>query len=152
MQRAGLSPWRLRLVATVFVLFGVLLCLRLVHVQILDHPQFEAEAHEAHFWAQEVAGPRGAILDRNGLPLVTGVDTFEIHVDRQAWELEPTNERQAVEALSRLLGVPERTIRAVVGTGGGRDVLLALNVPFGLGETITAAGLPGVKVTPASLR
>ena len=152
MERAGLSPWRLRLVATVFVVLGVLLCLRLVHVQILDHPQFEAEAHDAHFWAQEVAGTRGAILDRNGLPLVTGVDTFEIHVDREAWELDTRNERQAVEELSRLLGVEQQTIRAVVGTGGGRDILLALNVPFALGETITAAGLPGVKVTPASLR
>ena len=152
MERAGISPWRLRLVATVFVVFGVLLCLRLVHVQILDHPQFEAEAHDAHFWAQEVAGTRGAILDRNGLPLVTGVDTFEIHVDREAWELDTRNERQAVEELSRLLGVEQQTIRAVVGTGGGRDILLALNVPFALGETITAAGLPGVKVTPASLR
>ena len=152
MVRAGLSPWRLRVVATLFVIFGVLLILRLIQVQILDHPRFEAEARDAHFWAQEVVGPRGAILDRNGLPLVTGIDTFEIHIDREAWEQEPSNERLAVEELSRMLGVEEQTIRSIVGFGGGRDVLLALNVPFGLGETITAEGLPGVKITPASLR
>jgi len=152
MSRAGLSPWRLRVVATVFVVFGVLLVLRLIQVQILEHPRFEAEARDAHFWAQEVAGTRGAILDRNGLPLVTGIDTFEIHIDREAWELDQGNERLAVQELSRLLGVEEDTIRAVVGSGGGRDVLLALNVPFALGESITAEGLPGVKVTPASLR
>ena len=152
MERAGLSPWRLRVIAMVFVVFGALLVLRLVQVQILDHPRFEAEARDAHFWAQQISGPRGAILDRNGLPLVTGVDTFEIHVDRDAWELDLGNERQAVTELARLLGVEEQTIRAIVGSGGGRDVLLALNVPFGLGESITAEGLPGVKVTPASLR
>ena len=152
MERAGLSPWRLRLVATIFVVLGALLVLRLVQVQILDHPRFEAEARDAHFWAQEVTGPRGAILDRNGLPLVTGVDTFEIHIDRAAWELDAGNERLAVEELARLLGVEEQTILAIVGSGGGRDVLLALNVPFALGESITLEGLPGVKVTPASLR
>ena len=152
MVRAGPSPWRLRVIATMFIVFGVLLVLRLVQVQILDHPRFEAEARDAHFWAQTINGPRGAILDRNGLPLVTGIDTFEIHIDRAAWELEAANERLAVEELSRLLGVETKTIRAIVGSGGGRDVLLALNVPFGLGEAITAEGLPGVKVTPASLR
>ena len=84
--------------------------------------------------------------------LVTGVDTFEIHIDRAAWELDAGNERLAVEELARLLGVEEQTILAIVGSGGGRDVLLALNVPFALGESITLEGLPGVKVTPASLR
>ena len=152
MVRAGLSPWRLRVVATIFVVLGVLLVLRLVQVQILEHPRFEAEARDAHFWTQQVQGPRGAILDRNGLPLVTGVDTFEIHVDRQAWELDPDNERRAVGELSRLLGVETEAIQAIVRSGDGRDILLALNVPFGLGEAITAEGLPGVKVTPASLR
>jgi cell division protein FtsI/penicillin-binding protein 2 len=152
MVRAGLSPWRLRVIATLFAVFGVLLVLRLIQVQILDHPRFEAEARDAHFWTQQIEGPRGAILDRNGLPLVTGVDTFEIHIDREAWELEAWIERLAVGELSRLLGVETETIRAIVASGSGRDVLLALNLPFALGETITAEGLPGVKITPASLR
>ena len=152
MIRAGLSPWRMRVIAIVLVAFGTLLVLRLVQVQILEHPRFEQEARDIHFWTQEVRGPRGAILDRNGFPLVTGIDTFEIHVDRDAWELEGGNERLAVEKLSHRLGASQEQIRAIVDSGGGRDVLLALNVPYGLGEAIIAEGLPGVKVTPASLR
>jgi cell division protein FtsI/penicillin-binding protein 2 len=152
MERAGLSPWRLRLIATAFVVMGILLLLRLIQVQILEHPRFEQEARDIHFWTQTVDGPRGTILDRNGFPLVTGIDIFEVHVDRDAWELSTSNERLAVTELARRLGATEEQIRAIVQSGSGRDVLLALNVPYGLGEAIVAEGLPGVKVTPTTLR
>lgn len=152
MVRASVSPWRMRLLLVIFAGGGALLAVRLLQVQILDHQSFEAQARDIHFWTQDVPGPRGAILDRNGFPLVTGIDTFEIHIDRQAWELEPANERLAVRQLAKLLGVSEPQIRAIVSDGSGRDVLLALNVPYALGERVTADALPGVKVTPASLR
>ncbi|MEE9277798.1 MAG: penicillin-binding protein 2 [Dehalococcoidia bacterium] len=152
MKRAETSPWRMRAIATVFVVFGVLLVLRLVQVQIIDHPRFEQDARDIHFWTQQVDGPRGSILDRNGFPLVTSIDTFEVHVDREAWELDAANERLAVEGLARRLGAGTDQIRNIVFSGSGRDVLLALNVPYGLGEAIIAEGLPGVKVSPSSLR
>ena len=152
MLRAGTSPWRLRVIATIFVAFAALLALRLVQIQIIDHPHFEQEARDIHFWTETVGGSRGAILDRNGFPLVTGIDTFEIHIDRQAWELDAKNERQAVEGLARLLGATVDQVRAIASSGQGRDVLLALNVPYGIGEAIQAEGLSGVKVTASTTR
>ena len=152
MIRANVSPWRMRVLMLIFSGAVVLLVLRLVQVQILDHQRFEAEARDIHFWTETIAGDRGAILDRNGFPLVTGIDTFEVHVDREAWELDQGNERFAVEQLSRLLGVTEEQVRAIVESGTGRDTLLALNVPYSLGERVIADALPGVKVTPSSLR
>ena len=151
-RQAGLSPWRLRLVAVVFAVCAGALAARLVQIQILDHGRYDAEARDIHFWRQEIDGPRGAILDRNGFPLVTGIDTFNIHVDREAWEQHPENERLAVERLSRLLGVTEEQVRAIVAGGSGRDTLVALSVPYELGESIITAGLPGVKVAAAGLR
>lgn len=151
-RQAGLSPWRLRLVALVFAVCAVGLALRLVQIQILDHGRYDDAARDIHFWRQEIDGPRGAILDRNGFPLVTGIDTFNIHIDRKAWEQHPENERLAVERLAGLLGVREEQIRAIVASGSGRDSLVALNVPYELGESIIAEGLPGVKVTAAGLR
>ena len=142
----------MRLIATVFVALGALLVLRLVQVQVLEHQRFEQEARDIHYWTQSVEGPRGAILDRNGFPLVTGINIWEIHVDQQAWELDVRNERLAVQELGRLLGVTEAQVRAVVQSGTGRDVLLAVNVPHGLGDAVIAEGLPGVKVTASSLR
>lgn len=152
MIRANVSPWRMRVLMLIFAGALVLLVLRLVQVQILDHQRFEAEARDIHFWTETISGARGTILDRNGFPLVTGIDTFEVHVDREAWELDQGNERFAVQQLSRLLGVTEEQVRAIVESGTGRDTLLALNVPYSLGERVIADALPGVKVTPSSLR
>ncbi|MCZ6707700.1 MAG: penicillin-binding protein 2 [Chloroflexi bacterium] len=152
MVRAHVSPWRFRVLTLIFAAAALLLVLRLVQVQILSHQDFEAQARDIHFWTQTVEGPRGAILDRNGFPLVTGIDTFEIHIDRQAWELDQGNERFAIQQLSRLLGVTEEQVRAIVESGSGRDVLLALNVPYSLGERVIADGLPGVRVTASNLR
>ncbi len=152
MVRAHVSPWRFRVLTLIFAAAALLLVLRLVQVQILSHQDFEAQARDIHFWSQTVEGPRGSILDRNGFPLVTGIDTFEIHIDRQAWELDQGNERFAIQQLSRLLGVTEEQVRAIVESGSGRDVLLALNVPYSLGERVIADGLPGVRVTASSLR
>ncbi len=152
MVRAHVSPWRFRVLTLIFAAAALLLVLRLVQVQILSHQDFEAQARDIHFWTQTVEGPRGSILDRNGFPLVTGIDTFEIHIDRQAWELDQGNERFAIQQLSRLLGVTEEQVRAIVESGSGRDVLLALNVPYSLGERVIADGLPGVRVTASSLR
>ena len=152
MVRAHVSPWRFRVLTLIFAAAALLLVLRLVQVQILSHQDFEAQARDIHFWTQTVEGPRGTILDRNGFPLVTGIDTFEIHIDRQAWELDEGNERFAIQQLSRLLGVTEEQVRAIVESGSGRDVLLALNVPYSLGERVIADGLPGVRVTASNLR
>ena len=152
MVRAHVSPWRFRVLTLIFAAATLLLVLRLVQVQILSHQDFEAQARDIHFWTQTVEGPRGTILDRNGFPLVTGIDTFEIHIDRQAWELDEGNERFAIQQLSRLLGVTEEQVRAIVESGSGRDVLLALNVPYSLGERVIADGLPGVRVTASNLR
>ena len=152
MVRAHVSPWRFRVLTLIFAAAALLLVLRLVQVQILSHQDFEAQARDIHFWTQTVEGPRGSILDRNGFPLVTGIDTFEIHIDRQAWELDQGNERFAIQQLSRLLGVTEEQVRAIVESGSGRDVLLALNVPYSLGERVIADGLPGVRVTASNLR
>ncbi len=149
---AGPNRWRLRLMALVLIGLATVLVLRLAQVQILDHERYATAARENHLSEQTVQGPRGAILDRNGLPLVTGVETFDIHIDQQAWELDSTNERLAVERLAVLLGVSPEQVRSIAGAGPERNVLLATHVPYVLGEAIISEGLPGVKITPSGVR
>ena len=146
------SRWRLRLMALVLVGLATVLVLRLAQVQIVDHERYAAAARENHLSKQTVQGPRGAILDRNGLPFVTGVETFDIHIDRQAWELDSTNERLAVERLAVLLGVSPEQVRTIADAGPERNALLATHVPYVLGEAIISEGLPGVKITPSGVR
>jgi len=149
---AGPSRWRLHLIALVLIGLGGVLAVRLVQIQLLDHERYVEAARENYLSERTVQGPRGAILDRNGLPLVTGIETFDIHIDRQAWELDAGNERLAVERLAELLGVGPEQVRTIAGAGPERNALLATHVPYVLGEAIISEGLPGVKVTASGVR
>ncbi len=151
-SRADPSSWRLRLMVVIAIGLGALLVARLVQLQILEHSTYEDAAREIHVASERIQGPRGAILDRNGLPLVTGIDTFEVHIDREPWELDEANERLAVERLAELLGVGPDAVRRIAGSGPSRDTLLATHLPYALGEAIIAEGLPGVRVAASGLR
>ena len=76
---------RLMTLAAAFALAGLLLTARVVQVQISDHDHYVNEAREEHFGQQEVRAPRGAILDRNGYPLATTVDAYDVYIDRSEW-------------------------------------------------------------------
>ncbi len=78
--------WRLALLAVGLALSGAGLVARLVQIQIVDHGHYEAEARDEHFGLQQVRAPRGSILDRNGFPLVTTIDAYDIYVDRKTWQ------------------------------------------------------------------
>ena len=149
---AAPKKWRLRLMALVLIALGGVLVVRLAQIQIVDHDRYVEAARENHLSERTVQGPRGAILDRNGLPLVTGIETFDIHIDRHVWELDSSHERLAVERLAELLGVGPEQVRTIAGAGPERDALLATHVPYVLGEAIIAQGLPGVKITPSGVR
>ncbi len=52
-----------------FVLFGIIF-FRLWYLQVLSGDQYLAQANDNRVRVERVAAPRGAIVDRNGLPLV----------------------------------------------------------------------------------
>jgi cell division protein FtsI/penicillin-binding protein 2 len=82
----GRMKLRLYLLAAVFLASGISLTARTAYIQIIDVEHYRAEARNEHFGQQEVRAPRGAILDRNGYPLATTVDAFDIFIDREAWQ------------------------------------------------------------------
>ena len=57
---------------------AIVLTARVAYVQLVDAEHYRAEARNEHFGQQEVRAPRGAILDRNGYPLATTVDAFDV--------------------------------------------------------------------------
>ncbi len=82
----GRMKLRLYLLAGLFALAGVGLTARTAYIQIVDVEHYKAEAQNEHFGQQVIRAPRGAILDRNGYPLATTVDAFDVFIDRAAWQ------------------------------------------------------------------
>ena len=84
--KRGRMNTRLTTLAAAFALAGVLLTARVVQLQIVDQGHYKAEAREEHFGQQVVRAPRGAILDRNGYPLATTVDAYDVYINRADWQ------------------------------------------------------------------
>src|SRR5262245_31840229 len=87
--RASRLTWRLALLMFFFAACASALIGRLVYIQILHHQQYWLEAQDEHLDKRLVHARRGAILDRNGFPLATSLDVFDLYIDRRAWHDDP---------------------------------------------------------------
>jgi len=76
--------WRVALLALVLLAATAGLIGRLVYVQIIHHERYLTAAREEHFEKRQVRSARGAILDRNGFPLATSIDVYDVYIDRRA--------------------------------------------------------------------
>ena len=149
MESGTLSRWRMRAVAAAMVGLAVIIVARLIMVQVVEHQQHEAAADRV--WQIETRGPRGAILDRNGFPLVTSVDTWEVHVDTRLWGRNGFQPTEASARLAYLLRVDEARVLSLAAGADGRDALIAY-VQYYDGAAIDAERLFGVTIRKTSSR
>src|SRR3990172_821845 len=84
--RGSRVSWRLMVLALLFAGGALVLVGRLAFLQIIHHDYYAAEAEQEHLSRQTVRPPRGAILDRNGYPLATTLDAYDLYIERQAWQ------------------------------------------------------------------
>jgi cell division protein FtsI/penicillin-binding protein 2 len=146
--------WRFAvLIAFLAVATGGLVA-RLAFIQLVHHDSYTLEAQEEHFHKQPIRSSRGAILDRNGFPLATTTDAFDIYVDRRAWRDDaPDRPNRVARGLSPLLGLPEDVLLAKLqDTSTGPIGLVADGVDFEAGWAIQDMALPGISVVAATSR
>ena len=61
-----LATKRVHVLVRVAFLWAVLIVLRLIQLQVIQHPKFAEMAREQQQKTEEIKAPRGAILDRYG--------------------------------------------------------------------------------------
>jgi len=144
------SSWRLLAVALIFALSTAGIMARLAYLQLLRHENYSLEAEGEHLDSKTTPAHRGSILDRNGNPLATSVDTFDVLVDRHVWQ-EAGVAAQGAAALGPLLGKTQAEIEATV-EGDQGDAVVARQVDYDTGRKIEALGLQGVINSPSSRR
>ena len=77
----SLAVKRLRVFARICFVWGVILVLRLVDLQIFDHEKYRKYADSQHIRKVEVQAARGAIYDRNEEPLAMSVQVDTVVVN-----------------------------------------------------------------------
>src|SRR5579885_3681046 len=75
------STRRVQVLARVALAWAAILILRLVHLQIISHAEFERLAQQQHEKPLKIEAPRGTIFDRNGIPLAKSLPVYSVCVN-----------------------------------------------------------------------
>ena len=97
-KRRFTEVWRVWAVMAAIVLATLVVTLRLVQLQIVDHAQYAADARLIHYGQDTLADRRGALLDRNGYPLAASEAAYNVMVEKRAWN-DPANAQAAAEGV-----------------------------------------------------
>ncbi len=149
-QRGRMNA-RLITLAAIFTIGGVALSARVVYIQAFNTERYQAEARDEHFGQQEVRAPRGAILDRNGYPLATTVDAYDVHVNRADWQ-DIDAARRAAELIAPLIGAkPNDLVNEVRKEKTGLYLAYA-GLDFDKGTSLHDADAPGLRLIQTTKR
>ena len=100
--------WRRKALLGGWLAASLVLAGRAVELQVLEASDWRARAEGQHQMTSEIPAPRGAILDRDGVPLAISRETFRVSIDPQ--HVEDRAEMRAL--LQRVLGIsPARAAR-----------------------------------------
>ena len=150
-RRTHRLNWRFLLLVLVLLVSTGGIVARLVQVQIIDHDYYTAQAEDEHLRRTVLRAPRGAILDRNGYPLATTVDTFDVYIDPRSWKNDATALRGAA-ALAPLLDREPGELVAATRAQERGDYLAARSVSANVGLQLRELAPTGVKTVTTSRR
>lgn len=101
---------RIAILGTVVLGVFAVLFLRLWALQVLSGDQYRVAAQENQLRTVRVPAPRGSILDRNGMPLVTNVIGNSVQIWPADLPRTWPEQRAELRRLAARLGVPMRKI------------------------------------------
>lgn len=145
--------WRFGVLAVVLLASTAGIIGRLAYIQILHHQRYWLEAQEEHVEKKLVRSERGAILDRNGFPLATSIDVYDVYIDRRAWKDDVTKAQKTAAGLAANLGIdPDLMLARLLNQDAEPIELLEDGIAFSAGLAIQDLNLPGVTVAAATKR
>ncbi|TDD69622.1 penicillin-binding protein 2 [Jiangella aurantiaca] len=130
-------------VCVVLSLFGG----RLIQLQGIDASTYTAVADRIGLKTVAVRADRGAIVDRDGEPLASTVEAYDVVVD----QTQVANPAAYALQLEAILGSPAADLQRDL-TGSDRYVVVARGVPGATWREIRALGLAGFTAETAAAR
>ncbi len=130
--RLGRPKPRLRLMSILLTLIMLTFAGRLFQVQIVDSSSLDAKADVNRYQPVPIAAQRGDITDRDGVPLATTVNAYDVTADPYLFTPGQAKvadaPRKAAAVLAPLLHGDAGTIASLLATPHTRYVLLARGV------------------------
>jgi cell division protein FtsI/penicillin-binding protein 2 len=143
--------WRLWAVVCAIGFGALVITLRLIQLQIIDHDKYAQEARLTHMAEETIFDRRGALLDRNGYPLAASKDTFNVLVEQRAWD-NPNIAHSAAQELSPIVQVPEDEMVSLVSESELFEITVARDLDYEKATAVRELGLRGVRLVAGSHR
>lgn len=139
---------RITWMGILFLGIGLLLGVRLIHFQVLQHTELKSKAEDEHRRKMPVPARRGDILDRDGHPLAITVmyGTVEV-VGTQAKPPE-----RVATLLAPLVQMRPEEILPLINPQDPKSVPVKTGLPWAVVSLINEAQVPGVVVRPVPSR
>ena len=142
---------RIFILAGAFGICAFAIGVRVAYVQLLQADHYRSEARNEHFGQQEIRAPRGAILDRNGYPLATTVDAYDIWINREEWQNMADAQRAAAFIAPLIDREPAELLTAVREEEEGLYLAYG-GLDFNKGASLHDADAPGLRVVLTTKR
>ena len=97
------DSWRVLLVYLAFLLFGVAIVVRIIHIQTVQRSELLEQARKVDIRIDTVSADRGNIYSKNGTLLATTVPLYNIHFDYTAVSEKELNKN--IDALTDSLAL-----------------------------------------------
>lgn len=149
-QRGRMSV-RIFILAGAFGVCAIVIGVRVAYVQLIRSDHYRSEARNEHFGQQEIRAPRGAILDRNGYPLATTVDAYDIWINREEWQNMADAQRAAAFIAPLIDREPTELLTAVREEEEGLYLAYG-GLDFNKGASLHDADAPGLRVVLTTKR
>lgn len=133
--------------AILFLLIFALLGLRLYYLQIIKYRFFTNRVEAQIKRVVELAPRRGNIYDRNGLLLVTTLETYSVCLDGS----QISDPQHTAKVLGNLLGLEQRQIYRAIDPNKN-FIWIKRKISDGEVDDLRAAKLPGVYLIPEQRR
>jgi cell division protein FtsI/penicillin-binding protein 2 len=145
---------RLFLVAAVLFAFGVLVTIRLVQWQVLQHEELLASSVRIQSKTTEIPAHRGEILDRNGHILAISLRDDEAAGDPEFFKAQSVAEQEyIVSKAAPILGMDADKLRQQLTEGEGHYIKLQESVPLTVSQALKDAGASlAISVVPTVRR
>src|SRR3984885_1496392 len=101
-----LATRRVHMLVRVAFVWAALIAVRLIQLQVIEHPQFAQMAIDQKQRMEEIKAPRGAILDRYGQRLAMSLPAESVVVD----PLRVPDLSVAADVLSKVLNLDARDL------------------------------------------
>jgi penicillin-binding protein 2 len=127
---------------------------RLYYLQVVNADEYALLADENRINHRLLPPERGRVFDRHGVPLARNSPTYRVLVVRE----QTTDLRTTLEALSRLIALPEERIQEVIAEAQARRPFVPITVREDLNWTevsrisIHGPDLPGVTLVSGLIR